>query len=76
MLKNITLKIDDALLSRVRHVAVDEDKSVSAWVADLIEKSIQEKDDFQQARKDALRRLSKGYSLGNAPIRREAVYER
>ncbi len=35
-MKNITLKMDEGVITRVRHVAVDEHKSVSAWVRDLI----------------------------------------
>ncbi len=37
MTKNITLRMDEELLRRAKHVAVEEDKSLSAWIADLIQ---------------------------------------
>jgi len=35
MKKNITLKIDEKLLKLCRYEAVESDKSLSQWVADL-----------------------------------------
>jgi hypothetical protein len=37
---NVTLKISDALCRRARHRAVDESKSLSAWVASLLEREL------------------------------------
>jgi hypothetical protein len=54
ILKNITLKIDDRILTRVRHLAVDENKSVSAWVTELIERTLNETDEYEQERREAL----------------------
>ena len=76
MLKNITLKIDDHLLTRVRHLAVDENKSVSAWVSDLIERTLQEADDYEQVRHEAIETLSAGFHLGGCPLSREEVHAR
>jgi len=39
-MKNITLKLNDAVLDRVRHVAVDEHTSVSAWVQSIITREL------------------------------------
>ena len=39
---NVTLKIDDALCKQARHRAVDENRSLSGWVADLIQREIQQ----------------------------------
>lgn len=38
---NVTLKLPDELCRQARHRAVDESKSLSAWVADLIERAVQ-----------------------------------
>lgn len=76
MLKNITLKIDDQLLNRVRHLAVDENKSVSAWVSALIEKTLNETDEYEQARREAIDTLNKGFHLGGQPLDREALHDR
>lgn len=37
---NITLKLPDALCREARHRAVDESKSLSAWVADLVAREV------------------------------------
>ncbi len=37
---NVTLKLSDDLCRRARHSAVDNSKSLSAWVADLIEREL------------------------------------
>jgi hypothetical protein len=34
--RNITVQIDEALLKSSRHLAVDENQSLSEWVANLI----------------------------------------
>jgi predicted DNA-binding protein len=76
MLKNITLKIDDRILTRVRHLAVDENKSVSAWVTELIERTLNEADEYEQARREAIDTLHGGFHLGGRPLSREEVHDR
>ena len=76
MLKNITLKIDDRILTRVRHLAVDENKSVSAWVTDLIERTLSEADEYEPARREAINTLNVGFHLGGRPLSREEVHDR
>ena len=76
MLKNITLKIDDHLLTRVRHLAVDEDKSVSAWVSELIARTLHEADEYEQARREAIDTLNGGFHLGGRPLSREDAHDR
>jgi len=39
MTKNITLRMDEQLLKDVKHIAVEEDMSVSAWINQLVEKA-------------------------------------
>ena len=38
---NVTLKLPDELCRKARHSAVDESKSLSAWVAGLIERALE-----------------------------------
>lgn len=76
MLKNITLKIDDQILKRVRHLAIDENKSVSAWVTALIERTLNEADGYEQARREAIDPLRVGFHLGGRPLSREALHDR
>lgn len=75
-MKNITLKLDDKLISRVKHIAVDEDTSVSAWVASLIESALRDRDAYEAARKGALEDLDKPIHLGGAPLKREELHSR
>ena len=37
---NVTLKIPDELCKEARHLAVDESKSLSAWVAELLAREV------------------------------------
>lgn len=37
---NVTVKIDDQLLIAARHRAVDAGQSLSAWLADLVEREV------------------------------------
>lgn len=74
--KNITLKLDQHLLHRVRHLAIDEDKSVSAWVTGLIEHAVAERDRYEERRSRALQSLDEGVHLGGKPLAREELYER
>lgn len=40
---NVTLKLPDDLCQEARHRAVDESKSLSAWMADLLERELRKK---------------------------------
>ena len=76
MKKNITLKLDPEILNRVRHVAVDENKSVSAWVSDLIVSALNQVDEYERSRHGALEALSQGLNLGGTPLTRKQLHER
>lgn len=76
MLKNITLKLDEQIISRIRHVAVDDNKSVSAWVSELIQRALNDIDEYEQARRAALRTLDQGCHLGGRPIERGELHDR
>lgn len=39
---NVTVKLPDKLCREARHCAVDESKSLSAWVADLISRELKQ----------------------------------
>jgi hypothetical protein len=38
---NVTVKIPDDLCRKARHCAVDENKSLSAWLADLVKEKLE-----------------------------------
>lgn len=41
---NVTVKFSDETVRKARHLAVDEDKSLSAWLADLVEAEVARRD--------------------------------
>lgn len=76
MKKNVTLKLDEELLKLCRFEALEEDKSLSQWVADLLSEHVRSAEEFERARERAKRRIQKGYHLGGEPLERDAVHER
>jgi hypothetical protein len=77
MKTNITLKVDRDLLRRARVLAAEKETSVSALVADQLEKAVREREGYEQAKQRALARLKKGYRLGyRPPASRDELYER
>ncbi|MCC5806379.1 MAG: hypothetical protein JJU00_08620 [Opitutales bacterium] len=75
-MKNITIKLDSEQLRRVRHIAVDEDSSVSGWVSRLIETELRNRDAYESAREKALADLEAPLSLGGKPLSREELHRR
>lgn len=74
MSRNVTIRLDEAIVRRCRHSAVEEDKSLSQWIADVLTDAVSTGDVEQAARERALRRLEEGFSLGGAPLTREELY--
>jgi hypothetical protein len=76
MLKNLTLRVDDTVLRRARIEAVKRDQSLSQWVAELIEKAVEEDPQYEAARRSARRLMARGFHLGGKALSREALHER
>jgi predicted transcriptional regulator len=77
MKANITLKIDRELLRKARVLAAEEDTSVSALLAQQLEKIVLQRENYEQAKRRALARLKHGYDLGyTPPASRDEFYER
>lgn len=74
--RNITLKLEDRLISRIKHLTVDEDTSVSAWVSALIEKALRDRDEYEASRKAALEELERPLSLGGKIYSRDEIHRR
>lgn len=45
---NVTLKLPDEMCKEARHYAVDESKSLSAWVSALMEKELQRRNALKE----------------------------
>ena len=76
MTRNVTLRMDEKLLTALRHRAVDADMSLSAWITSVLENQVRGDRDFKQARRRALKRLDKGFRLGATPLTREELHAR
>ena len=76
MNKNITLRLDEFILRKARHAAVEKDQSLSEWVAELITRTTSGPDRRQDARASALARMRKGLHLGGRPLSREETHGR
>lgn len=76
MQKNVTLSIEEGILRKLKHLAVEMDQSLSQWVTHVLEKIIVSQDDYQKAKKRALKRLEKGFYLGGKPLSRDEIYDR
>lgn len=77
MATNITLRLDEKIISRIKHLAVDQETSVSAWVGELVTRAVEEMDGFQPARKRALRAMTKPVRVPDASaLTRDESHER
>jgi predicted transcriptional regulator len=77
MKTNITLKLDGDLLRKAKILAAEQDTSVSALLAQQLEKIVREREGYEQAKRRALARLKRGYNLGYKPPKsRDEFYER
>ena len=74
MPRNVTIRLDEAIVRKCRHAAVEEDKSLSQWIADVLVRAVSAQDVKHAARERALRRLEEGFSLGGTPLTREEIY--
>jgi hypothetical protein len=77
MKTNITLKIEADLLREARIMAAEQGTSISALLADKLQKTVHERRKYEQARRRALARLRKGFDLRwNRPSSRDELHER
>jgi predicted transglutaminase-like cysteine proteinase len=76
MKKNITISLKTDLLKASRRLALDEDKSFSAWIAELIERETSSKLSFSKSRRRALKRLNEGLNTVIKPLSDEEIYRR
>jgi len=68
--------MDAELMRELRHRAVDERKSLSAWITDKLRFVVRQDDATADARKDGLVLLEKGVHLGGQTCVREKLYDR
>lgn len=76
MTRNVTIKLDEALLKLCRIKAVESDKSLSQWIADVLKGVISKNEEVTKAREHAFKMMDMGFPLGGERIKRDQLYER
>ena len=76
MTTNITLRLDEKTLRRIRHLAAEQQTSVSAWVGNLVTRTVAELNAFEPARRRALQALNQPVPVQEGPLSREQAHER
>jgi len=76
MTQNVTLRMDSDLMRKLKHRAVDEQTSLSSWIADRLAFIVKQEEALANARKDGLALLEKGVHLGGRACVREDLYDR
>ena len=75
---NVTLRIPDELGKRAKHLAVDEGKSLSALMTELLEQKLSSSatSDYRAAQKAAWDLMNKGLSGASEGFKRDELYDR
>ncbi len=76
MTKNVTIRMDEELLRKIRHRAVDEDMSTSRWIVKVVSEAAGIERGEEAARQRALHRLNNGFHLGGRALTREEAHAR
>lgn len=78
MTKNITIRMDEQLLKDVKHIAVEEDMSVSAWITQTVEKATTKDVRYDAAAKEIIRLMedAQDYGDGGKIYTRDEMHER
>jgi len=77
MKQNLTVSIEKDLLKKGKVIAARKDTSISRMVSDLLKDLVENDDQYEAAKRNALHLLNKGMRLGGKITwRREELYER
>jgi hypothetical protein len=77
--RNVTLALPRALLRKVKLLAVERDTSISGLLREFIEEIVKKHDDYERARRKAIRDLQRPPDLatgGRAPWKRDDLHRR
>lgn len=77
MKQNITLSLDKELIQQIKILAAQRSTSISALLAEELQRLVAKNDAYEQAKQKALASLRKGYDLGGGNyLTREEMYDR
>jgi len=68
--------MDDEVLRELRHRAVDEHLSLSAWIVRTLAGTATKESENDKIRTRALKSLDKGFHLGGKPLTKEEAHAR
>jgi hypothetical protein len=74
---NVTLRIAESLGKRAKHLAVDEGKSLSALVEELLAERLGcSEETYREAQARAWELMQEGVHGGGQPFERDCLYDR
>ena len=78
MTKNITLRMNEQLLKDVKHIAIEQDMSVSAWINQLVEKATKKDVRYEEAKAFIMKAMEEApdYGDGGKTFTRDEMHER
>jgi hypothetical protein len=77
MKQNITLSIEKEIIKKGRIIAAQKETSISRMLSDMLIQIVEQEDQYEAAKRSALRNLKKGFHLGGQITwKREDLYER
>ena len=76
MAVNVTLRMDEELLRKLRHKAVDAHMSLSAWITATLESLVPRDQEIEDARIRSLERMERGFHLTGRGLTRDELHAR
>lgn len=76
MTKNITLRMDEQLLKDVKHIAIEKDMSVSAWIVQAVEKAAKNSSRYDEAKAFIMNAMEEAPDYGGQKFTRDELHER
>jgi predicted transcriptional regulator len=73
---NITIKLDKALVRKIRVLAAENGTSMSALIAAKFEEDLAQRERYEEAKKKAIAFMEEGWKLGGRPVSREELHKR
>jgi hypothetical protein len=62
--QNVTLSLPEDVLRKARHMAVDRNMSLSAFLSVIIQELVAGQGGYEQARDNSLRLMEEGFDMG------------
>ena len=77
--QNITLSLSKDILTKIKHMAIDKNTSISGLLTQTLEEIAQKEDDFNSSKSRQLLLMENGFNMGTGiqeTWKREELHER